>query len=107
MASLTVERPVPSDPFLAIRRIPGLVAQVLTTALRLVLVTVELLLSLVALPLTPPFLLLQVLTWACSLLDSTVMGNRQGFASTRPMPTFSQPEAEEPSSVRRPERARL
>lgn len=107
MASLTIDRDTSNDPLLAIRRVPVLIAQFLATALRLVLIGVELLLSLVSVPLTLPFLLLRVLTWGCSLLDSTLVGGGQRYSSPRSIPTFSESESPGPEAVRRPERARM
>lgn len=106
MASLTVDRSVGDDTLLAIRRVPVLIAQFLATALRLVLVGVELLLSLVSVPLTLPFLLLRVLAWACSMLDTTLAGGTQAHSRPRNIPDFSAPETPGQELVRRPERTR-
>jgi hypothetical protein len=73
MATLSAHRPTTGDdPFLVIRRLPSLVLQFLATAVRLGIIGVELLLALIAVPLIVPFLLLRVLDWGCSLLDTAL-----------------------------------
>ncbi|MCS7207933.1 MAG: hypothetical protein NZ951_08440 [Dehalococcoidia bacterium] len=106
MASLTLDRSSGDDPLLAIRRVPNLVAQLLATLLRLLLVSLELLLSLIAVPLTLPLLLLRMLSWGCSMLDSTLGGGTQGRTAPRGLPPVGITEPSAPEPVRRPERAR-
>lgn len=106
MASLTIDRSSANDPLLAVRRVPGLMAQLLATLLRLFIVSMELLLSLITIPLTLPFLLLRALTWGCALLDNTLVEGKRGYAPARGIPNLSQEEANEPISLRRAERGR-